>query len=78
MKRYYFRNRDVEVDGRCLSITAGGTVYLNDAGIQVKLDSLWLERLRQMCVSLPDGSMVRLKTRRDGVAVVKRGLGIYA
>jgi hypothetical protein len=77
MKRYYLPNKDIEVNGHRLTVTTGGTVYLNETGTLLKLDSLWMERLHQLCVSLPDGGMVRLKPSHGEMKVITRGLGIY-
>lgn len=76
MKRYYFQNAMVNVNGHRLQVTSGGTVYEETEHGVIRRDALYLRKLRQLCVSLPEGQ-IRLKATRRGVKVVDKGLGLY-
>lgn len=70
MKRYYYPNRTVKTEGYTLEVSTGGTVYYREEGALRTLDSLWLQRIGVLLVTLPNGNMVRLKPGKDGIKVV--------
>lgn len=77
MKRFYIPNRNIKAKGYTLKITSGGTVYHDDRGTFRRLETMWLKKLRQLSVILPDESEVRLKPMREGgIEVVEQGLGL--
>lgn len=77
MRRQYIPNlivRTKEFEGRSyrLEVTSSGTVYLREGeGCPMRrLDSVWLESIGRLSVSLPDGRDVRFVPTPGGLIEV--------
>lgn len=71
MKRYYFKNREIDINGFHLSITTNGATYHVDKGTYRRLDAIWFGKLGYLAVTLPDETTVKLRPTAKGIEKIK-------
>lgn len=67
-KRYYIPSQQLNtLEGYPLNITyPTRTVYCSLDNVTHKLDSLWLRKLKVLCICLPNGRLCKIIANKEG------------